>query len=81
MGCGCNKNKNMNRPRSVPGNRNLPIQQVNRLNVAPNQQINLQQNPNIVSFNNTNPNSDPDKARIEKLRLEAIQRSKGRRIF
>ena len=35
----------------------------------------------VWEFNNTNPNSDPDKTRIEKLRLEAIQRSKGRRIF
>jgi len=74
MGCGCGRNKNANIPSRVN-----PAQQINQLpqttNFTSPPSTGVTTNPTAVNSPRTMINSD--RVRIERLRREAIARSKG----
>lgn len=74
MGCGCGRNKNANIP-----SRFNPAQQINQLpqttNITSPPSTGVATNPTAVNSPRTMINSD--RVRIERLRREAIARSKG----
>jgi hypothetical protein len=86
MGCGCGKKQAKN----VPTNRALP----SRATIVGRPPM-LVQNNNVTTQLNMQQQADPtapikavrsnspyaDKERIQRLRMEAIERAKGKRIF
>lgn len=87
MGCGCGKKQAKN----VPTNRALP----SRATIVGRPPLVVQNNNNIPTQVNIQQIADPtaqfkavrsnspyaDKDRIQRLRMEAIERAKGKRIF
>lgn len=93
MGCGCGKkqaNKNIPTNRALPSRAGIvgrpPIINTNlNPNTNPNTnqpQLNMQQQEASAPVRNVRSNSPyGDKERIQKLRQQAIERAKGKRIF
>lgn len=88
MGCGCGKKQAQNIPtnRVLPSRANIvgrPPLIPTTINVNPNQpQLTIQQQDPTAPVQNVRSNSPySDKDRIQRLRQEAIERAKGKRIF